>query len=41
MSFQTPITIREVIEKIRTKEYLLPAIQREVVWSTEQIEKLG
>ena len=37
MSFQTPLTINEVIEKIHTKKYLLPSIQREFVWDTNQI----
>ena len=40
MSFQTPITIKEAIENVRGKKYLLPSIQRELVWSTRQIEKL-
>ena len=40
MSFQTPITIREALDKIQGNEYLLPAIQREFVWKSEQIEKL-
>lgn len=40
MSFQTPITIKEAIENIENNKYLLPAIQREFVWSAEQIEWL-
>ena len=40
MSFQTPITVKEVVDNIHKKKYLLPAIQREVVWSTDQIERL-
>lgn len=40
MSFQTPITIKEAIESVRSKKYLLPSIQRELVWNTRQIEKL-
>lgn len=40
MSFQTPITIKEAVENIRSKKYLLPSIQRELVWNTRQIEKL-
>lgn len=40
MSFQTPITVKEVVESIHKKEYLLPAIQREVVWKVEQICRL-
>ena len=40
MAFQTPITVKEAIENIDQKRYLLPAIQREVVWGVEQIERL-
>lgn len=40
MSFERPITILEVIENINKRKYLLPAIQREFVWDTEQIELL-
>jgi uncharacterized protein with ParB-like and HNH nuclease domain len=40
MAFQTPLTINEVISEIHAKKYLLPSIQREFVWSTDQITKL-
>lgn len=40
MSFQTPITVKEAIKKIQEGKYLLPAIQREFVWKSEQIENL-
>lgn len=40
MSFQTPITIANVIEDIERKRFLLPAIQREFVWGSEKIEWL-
>jgi len=40
MSFQTPITVKEAINNIHSKRYLLPAIQREVVWDVNQIERL-
>ncbi|SHI07472.1 DUF262 domain-containing protein [Clostridium grantii] len=40
MAFQTPLTISEVITNIDSKKYLLPSIQREFVWSTNQITKL-
>lgn len=40
MSYQTPITIRETIEKIQTRQLVLPAIQREFVWGAWQIEHL-
>lgn len=38
--FQTPITINEAVYNIHRKKYLLPSIQRELVWTTEQIERL-
>lgn len=40
MAFQTPITIRQAIGRIQTKEYVLPAIQRELVWPTRRSEWL-
>ena len=40
MSFQTPITIANAIEDIESNNLLLPAIQREFVWSYNQIEWL-
>jgi hypothetical protein len=40
MSFEMPITIAEAVKEIQTSNYVLPAIQREFVWSGEQIEKL-
>jgi len=40
MPFETPITIKESVDKVHKKKYLLPAIQREVVWKTKQIERL-
>lgn len=40
MAFQTPLTIIEVINDIHAKKYLLPSIQREFVWSQEQIIRL-
>ena len=40
MAFQTPITIKEAIKNIQDRKYLLPAIQREFVWKSEQIENL-
>ena len=40
MSYQTALTIESVIKDIDAKNYLLPSIQREFVWSTKQIEKL-
>jgi uncharacterized protein with ParB-like and HNH nuclease domain len=40
MIFVAPITIKAVVENIHQKKYLLPAIQREFVWGTDQIELL-
>jgi len=40
MPFVEPVTIKEAIENVHKKNYLLPAIQREFVWTTDQIEKL-
>lgn len=40
MSYYPPITIAAAIQKIDYKQYLLPAIQREFVWSHTNIELL-
>jgi hypothetical protein len=40
MGFELPITIDKVIQGIQENKYVLPAIQREFVWSEEQIQKL-
>jgi uncharacterized protein with ParB-like and HNH nuclease domain len=40
MSFQTPITISDAIEKIESNQFLLPAIQREFIWTHTKIEWL-
>lgn len=40
MAFVEPITIKEAIDNVHKKNYLLPAIQREFVWGTDQIERL-
>lgn len=40
MAFQTPITIMKALERISRHDFLLPAIQREVVWRTDQIVRL-
>ena len=37
MPFQTPITIKTALERMQAHEYVLPAIQREFVWDTDQI----
>ena len=39
-SFKYPITISDAIANIESRYYLLPAIQRKFVWSSEQIEVL-
>ncbi len=38
--FQTPMTIKEAIDKIKQRKFLLPMIQREFVWDDKQIEEL-
>lgn len=40
MSYQTALTISEIVNEIHKKKYVLPAIQREFVWNTYQIERL-
>ena len=40
MSYQTPISIKQAIDKIDFNHYLLPAIQREFVWQSDKIELL-
>ena len=35
--YRTGDTIKDMLERIATREYVLPAIQREFVWSPEQI----
>lgn len=40
MSYETALKISDVVNNIHKKKYLLPAIQREFVWNTYQIERL-
>lgn len=40
MPYENPRTIAEVLDKIHRHEYVLPAIQREFVWSQTQIARL-
>ena len=40
MAFVEPITIKQALDGVHKKKYLLPAIQREFVWDTYQIERL-
>ncbi len=38
--FQSPITVKLALDRIDKKEFMLPAFQREFVWSTRQIINL-
>lgn len=38
--FQNAITIKDAIDKIHSRQFLLPAIQRKFTWSSSQIEML-
>lgn len=40
MAYESPLTIADVITDISMNKYVLPAIQREFVWETSQIERL-
>lgn len=40
MAYEKPISIQQAIASVADDEYVLPAIQREFVWDTEQIEML-
>jgi uncharacterized protein with ParB-like and HNH nuclease domain len=40
MAYEAPITIKKAIDNIKKQHYVLPSIQREFVWNTEQIERL-
>lgn len=40
MAYETPLTIAEVMQDISNNKYVLPSIQREYVWESEQIETL-
>jgi hypothetical protein len=40
VAYQTPITIKKALDRIHQLEYVLPAIQREFVWDTDQICRL-
>ncbi|MFC1906755.1 DUF262 domain-containing protein [Chloroflexota bacterium] len=40
MPFKTPITIKEAVNSIHGRKYLLPSIQRELVWDVDQITAL-
>ena len=38
--FQNPITIKDAIDKIHSRQFLIPAIQRKFTWSSNQVEML-
>lgn len=38
--FQMPVTIASALRKIQGREFVLPAIQREFVWGSDQIARL-
>lgn len=40
MVFMPPITVEDALAKIHKKAWMLPAIQREFVWNTDQIRAL-
>ena len=40
MPFKTPITIQEAVRDIDEHRYLLPAIQRELVWGNDRVMRL-
>lgn len=40
MSFQTPLSVEEMLTTVHKHEYLMPAIQREFVWGADQITRL-
>lgn len=40
MAYETPLTIAEVMQGISKNKYVLPSIQREYVWDSDQIETL-
>jgi Protein of unknown function DUF262 len=40
MSFQAPISVSDVVSRIRERRLLLPAIQREFVWGPKKVEWL-
>lgn len=40
MGFEAPITIAKALDRIQSREYVLPAIQREFVWGRDKITRL-
>jgi hypothetical protein len=40
LPYETPITIKQALERIHATDYVLPAIQREFVWGPDRITRL-
>ena len=40
MPYETPITVKQALERIEASDYVLPAIQREFVWGPDRIARL-
>lgn len=40
MSYQAPITVKQVLQRVHQHDYVLPAIQREFVWTPAQVCRL-
>ena len=40
MAYQPPVPVTEVLNSIHDRSYVLPAIQREFEWSTDQVRRL-
>lgn len=40
MAYQPPVPVIEVLDSIHNRSYVLPAIQREFEWSTDQVRRL-
>jgi uncharacterized protein with ParB-like and HNH nuclease domain len=38
--FKTPISVKEAIDRVHNRDFLLPAIQRKFIWSSSQVELL-
>ena len=37
MGFESAKTVEQVLKEIHSREYLMPAIQREFVWNTDDV----
>ena len=38
--YQKELTLKNVTDSVKNNKYLLPALQRKFVWSSDKIEKL-